>query len=290
MTMALQILFSGLTVGSIYALVAIGFSLIYNSSGVINFAQGEFVMLGGMLTVAALAAGLPMIAAVPVAVVATAAIALAVYVMAVQPSRGATPVAIIIITIGVSILIRGVTAVVLGKDFHVFPQLFTNSTVEIGGAQLQTQAVAVVTGGAIVVICLWLFLTMTALGTAVRATAANALAARLVGINTSVIIGLTFALSGLIGAIGGVLVTPITLTSWDAGTLLSIKGFGAAMLGGLAHPAGPVVGGLLIGLAEAFGAGYLSSQYKDVLAFIVLLSILLLKPEGLLAPKSVERV
>src|SRR5262249_40686863 len=102
--------------------------------------------------------------------------------------------------------------------------------------------------------------------------------------------GLTFALSGLIGAIGGVLVTPITLTSWDAGTLLSIKGFGAAMLGGLAHPAGPLIGGLLIGLAESFGAGYVSSTYKDVLAFVVLLAILFVRPQGLLAPKSVERV
>lgn len=290
MTMALQILFSGLTVGAIYALVAIGFSLIYNSSGVINFAQGEFVMLGGMVTVAAIAMGLPIIVAAPVAIVATGLIALAVYLMAVQPSRGATPVAIIIITIGVSIFIRGITAVTLGKDFHAFPALFDSTTVDVSGAQLQTQAIVVVAGASTVVVLLWLFLTMTAVGAAVRATAANALAARLVGINTSVIVGLTFALSGLIGAIGGVLVTPITLTSWDAGTLLSIKGFGAAMLGGLAHPAGPVVGGLLIGLAEAFGAGYISSQYKDVIAFLFLLCILLLKPEGILASKSVERV
>lgn len=290
MTTALQILFSGLTVGSIYALVAIGFALIYNSSGVINFAQGEFVMLGGMITVAAVGLGLSQAVAIPLAVLATVLIGCIVYLLAVEPARGATPVVIIIITIGVSIFIRGITSVYLGKDFHTLEPMFATTTVEVGGAHLQTQAVVVVAGGSLLVVLLYMFLMMTPMGRAIRATAANALAARLVGVNTSLIVGLTFALSGLIGAVGGVLVTPITLTSWDAGTLLSIKGFGAAMLGGLSHPAGPLIGGLLIGLAEAFGAGYVSSQYKDVLAFVVLLAILFIRPQGLLAPKSVERV
>ncbi|MGU3495114.1 branched-chain amino acid ABC transporter permease [Xanthobacteraceae bacterium A53D] len=290
MTTALQILFSGLTVGSIYALVAIGFALIYNSSSVINFAQGEFVMLGGMITVAAIAAGLPTPLAIMVAIMLTVAIGYLSYLAAVKPAVDASPVVIIIITIGVSIFLRGMTAVILGKDFHSFPPLFSASTVDVAGAQLQTQAIAVVAGGAMLVIFVWLFLKLTAVGRAVRATAANALAARLVGVNTSMIVGLTFALSAFIGAVGGVLVTPITLTSWDGGTLLSIKGFGAAMLGGLAHPAGPVIGGFIIGIVEAFGAGYVSSQYKDVLAFLVLLGMLFLRPEGLLAPKSVERV
>ena len=173
----LQFTFSGLTVGAIYAVVALSFTLIYNSSDVVNFAQGEFVMIGGMVTVFAAAAGIPL-----------------------------------------------------------------------------------------------------------------PLAAQLVGINTSAVIGLSFMISAAIGAVGGILAAPITLTNYDVGTMLALKAFAAAMLGGMGNPIGAVVGGLTLGLLEAFGAGYISSQYKDAVAFIVILVVLFAMPQGMFGSSKVERV
>lgn len=287
--MALQILFSGLTVGAIYALVAIGFTLVYNSSEVVNFAQGEFVMLGGMITATAAAAGMGLLPAATLALVITVAVGIALYALAIAPARNATPVVLIIITIGVSIFIRGIASVFMGKEFHVFPPLLPGNS-SFGGVSIQSQSLVVIMGAVVIVLLLWLFLGTTRVGRGIRATAANKLAAQLAGINPALIVCMTFAISALIGAIGGILVTPITLTSFDVGTLLAIKGFAAAMLGGLAHPAGPVLGGLLIGLLEAFGAGYISSQYKDAFAFLALVAVLFVRPQGILGANSVERV
>jgi branched-chain amino acid transport system permease protein len=137
---------------------------------------------------------------------------------------------------------------------------------------------------------MWALMSMTLIGKAMVATAANKLAAQLTGINTRAIIGLSFAVSAAIGAVGGILVTPITLTSYDVGTLLALKGFAAAMLGGMGHPFGAVVGGLIVGLLESFGAGYISSAYKDAIAFLVILAVLFFMPNGLFGKASAERV
>ncbi len=145
-------------------------------------------------------------------------------------------------------------------------------------------------GAGVIVLALWLFMTRTLTGKAIMATAANRLAARLVGINTGAMVALSFAVSAAIGAIGGILAAPITLTSYDVGTLLALKGFAAAMLGGMGNPLGAVVGGLTIGLLEAFGAGYISSSYKDAIAFIVILAVLFVMPQGLFGRARVERV
>ena len=145
-------------------------------------------------------------------------------------------------------------------------------------------------GAGAIVVALWAFMTMTLTGKALVATAANRLAARLVGINTAAIVGLSFAVSAAIGAIGGVLMTPITLTSYDVGTLLALKGFAAAMLGGMGNPLGAVIGGLIVGLLEALSAGYISSAYKDAIAFLVILGVLFAMPQGLLGRAAVERV
>ena len=148
----------------------------------------------------------------------------------------------------------------------------------------------VLIGAGAIVVALWAFMTMTLTGKALVATAANRLAARLVGINTAAIVGLAFAVSAAIGAFGGILMTPITLTSYDVGTLLALKGFAAAMLGGMGNPLGAVIGGLIVGLLEAFSAGYLSSSYKDAVAFLVILGVLFAMPQGLLGRAAIERV
>jgi branched-chain amino acid transport system permease protein len=286
----LQFLFSGLTVGSVYALVALGFTLIYNSSGVINFAQGEFVMLGGMTTVFLAAAGLPLPLAAPIAVIATVAVGYLLHRFAIEPARGADAVALIMITIGASIFLRGAAQVVFDKRFHSLPPLFGDAPLQLGGAAILPQSLAVLAGAAAIVVLLWFFIDRTLLGKALIATASNRLAARLVGINTSHIVGFSFAVSAAIGAIAGILITPITLTSYDVGTLLALKGFAAAMLGGIGYAFGAVIGGLLLGLIEAFSAGYISSKYKDAVAFLVILAVLFAMPQGLLGRAKVERV
>jgi branched-chain amino acid transport system permease protein len=148
----------------------------------------------------------------------------------------------------------------------------------------------VLAGGTLVVILLWLFIDRTLFGKAVIATATNRLAARLVGINTSYMMAFSFAVSAAIGALAGILITPITLTSYDVGTLLALKGFAAAMLGGMGYALGAIIGGLLLGLIEALSAGYLSSQYKDAVAFLLILLVFFVMPHGLLGQAKVERV
>ena len=286
----LQFLFSGLTVGAVYALIALGFTLIYNASDVINFAQGEFVMLGGMSTVFLALAGVPLPLAALLAIVVTIAAGFALHRCAIEPAREASPVALIMITIGASIFIRGAAQVVFDKRFHSLPPLFGSEPINLGGATLLPQSLVVLAGGAAIVILLWLFIDRTLLGKAIIATSANRLAARLVGINTSRIVGLAFAMSAAIGAVAGILVTPLTFTSYDVGTLLALKGFAAAMLGGIGSALGAVIGGLLLGMLEAFGAGYISSKYKDAVAFLVILAVLFAMPQGLLGRGRVERV
>lgn len=286
----MQFLFSGVTVGAVYALVALGFTIIYNASDVVNFAQGEFVMLGGMITVAAYAGGLPLPLAALVAIAITAAVGVALNKLAIEPARGAPVVSLIIITIGASIFIRGVTQIVLGKQLHRFPAFSGDDPIRILGATILPQSLWVIAGALAVFLGLWVFFTKTLTGRAILATSNNRLAAQLVGINTNWVMTLSFALSAAIGGLAGVLITPITLTSYDVGIALALKGFAAAMLGGMGNPKGALAGGILLGLLEAMTAGYISSQYKDAAAFVVILLVLFAMPQGLFGKKSTERV
>ena len=286
----LQFISSGLTVGAIYALVALGFTLIYKASDIINFAQGEFVMLGGMTTVFVALAGVPLPLAALIAIIVTTAVGLALHRLAVEPARGASPVTLIMITIGASVFLRGVAQIVFDGRFHSLPPLFDADPIEFGGAAILPQSLVVLASATVIVTLLWLFIDRTLLGKAVIATAANRLAARLIGVDTRRIVDFSFAVSAALGAIAGILITPIALTSYDVGTLLALKGFAAAMLGGIGSPLGAVVGGLLIGMIEALAAGYLSSNYKDAVAFLIILVVLVTIPQGLFGRATVERV
>lgn len=290
MSELLQFLFSGVTVGAVYALVALGFTLIYNASDVVNFAQGEFVMLGGMITWAAHAAGLPLPLAALIAIGLTAALGIAIYKLAIEPARGAPVVSLIIITIGASIFIQGAAQLVFDKQIHSFPAFSGDAPLRIGGATILPQSLWVIGGALLVFAGLWLFFTRTLLGRAVLATSNNRLAAQLVGINTGFVMTLSFALSAAIGALAGVLATPITLTAYSVGIGFALKGFAGAMLGGMGNPKGALTGGFLIGLIEALTAGYLSSQYKDAAAFLVILAVLFCRPQGLFGRLSTDRV
>lgn len=286
----MQFLLSGLTVGAVYALVALGFTIIYNASDVANFAQGEFVMLGGMITAAAYTAGAPLPLAAGLAIVVTAAIGVLLNKLAIEPARGAPVVSLIIITIGASIFVRGLVQLIFDKQLHRFPAFSGDDPIRLLGATILPQSLWVIAGALVVFVGLWLFFTRTLTGRAVLATANNRIAAVLVGINTKYVMTLSFALSAAIGALAGVLVTPITLTSYDIGMTMALKGFAAAMLGGMGNPKGALVGGIVLGVLEAMTAGYISSQYKDAAAFVVILGVLFFMPQGLFGRKSMERV
>ena len=286
----LQYLLSGVTVGAVYALVALGFTLIYNASDVVNFAQGEFVMLGGMITFFAWQAGVPLPLAAILAIAAAATVGALLNKLAIEPARGAPVACLIVITIGASIFLRGGAQLVFDKQLHRFPSFSGDDPINILGATILPQSLWVIAGAVAIFVLLWLFFARTLTGKAVLATADSRIAASLVGINPNSMMTLSFAVSAAIGALAGVFVTPITLTRYDLGVAIGLKGFAAAMLGGMGIPAGALAGGLLLGLIEALMAGYVSSAYKDAVAFVIILAVLSVMPQGLLGRKAMDRV
>jgi branched-chain amino acid transport system permease protein len=286
----MQYLLTGLTVGAIYALVALGFSIIFNASHVINFAQGEFVMIGGMATMSLTAIGVPYGLAIPLAVAAAALVGLALEKFAVEPARGASVVTLIIITIGASIFLRGLATLVWDKNLHALKPFTGDTPIAIAGATILPQSLWVLGVTLAIVLALSWFFGRTLLGKAMLATSHNRLAAQLVGINVRMVLFLSFGLSAALGAVAGILIAPITTTSYDVGVMLGLKGFAAAILGGLGSGVGAVVGGLVLGIAETMSAGYLSSAYKDAIAFLIILAVLFFMPSGLFGKRGGERV
>jgi branched-chain amino acid transport system permease protein len=286
----LQFLYSGMTVGSAYALAALGFTIIYNTSGVINFAQGEFIMLGGMLAAIMAGAGIPLPLAIIGAVIATGLVGLLMEKAVIEPAQNAQVVTLIIITIGASLTVRGLVQIFLGKATHSLAPFSGDTPIMLFGASLLPQSLWVLGVTLAIVGALAWFFGRTLLGKAMLATSHNKLAAQLVGINTRRVLLLSFGLSALLGAVGGILVAPITYTSYDAGIMLGLKGFVAAVLGGLGGGVGAVAGGLILGIAEAMTAGYISSSYKDAVPFVLILLILFFMPRGLFGAKISERV
>jgi branched-chain amino acid transport system permease protein len=286
----LQFLFSGLTIGATYALAALGFAIIYNASRVINFAQGEFIMLGGMSAVALTGLGIPLSVAIVLAIVVAGAVGALIEKFAIEPAGRADVVPLIIITIGASLVVRGLVQVFLGKGTHALGAFSGEKPFVIAGATLLPQSLWVMGVATLVVAALGWFFGYTRLGKAMLATSHNTLAAELVGINTKSVLLLSFVLSGALGAVGGILLAPITYTSYDVGIMLGLKGFVAATLGGLGSGMGAVVGGLLLGVLEAMTAGYISSAYKDAMPFVLILLVLFFMPSGLFGAKTTDRV
>lgn len=281
-----QYLVSGLTVGSVYALVAIGFTLVYETCEIVNFAQGEFAMLGAMLAVAAWRGmGLPLPAAALLGLAATVAIGAAVALAAVYPLRRISPLGLIILTIGLAIVLRGGAMLAWGKDARMLPVFHAGPPILIfvagGAVVLQWQAVWILGAASLTAAGLFFFLRCTNLGRAMRAAASNPRGARLCGIEPRRVTAAAFAISAAVGAIGGIVIAPMTMASYDMGIMLGLKGFCAAVVGGLSSLPGALAGGLVLGILEALGAGLVSSHLKEVLAFVALLGILYLRPKGL---------
>ena len=287
----LQFLLTGVTLGSTYALVALGFAIIYNASDVVNLAQGEFVMLGAMSAIALSAGeGLALPLAILLAVGVTLVVGLMLQRFAIAPAKGITVVGTIIITIGASIFLRGLALLLWGKDIHALPHFSGETPLRLGEVTLLPQNLWVMGGTALLVLTVHLFFNRTLVGKAILACSCNKTAAQLVGINVGRMPLVAYGLSALLGAMAGVLVAPITYTSYDAGIMLGLKGFAAAVLGGMGNPMGAVAGGLLLGLVESLAAGLISSGYKDAIAFVILLLVLFLRPSGLFGRATAERV
>ncbi len=290
MSQFLQLFFSGTTVGATYALAALGFSMIYNASGVINFAQGEFIMLGGMVAAVLSAAGVSLPLAILAAVVVVTLVGLLIEKLAIEPARDADITSIIIITIGVAMIVRGAVEVTLGKGSHALPHFSGEKPIAIGGATLLPQSLWVMAVTALVVVALALFFGRTRMGKGILATAHNRLAAQLVGVDVKKVLLASFGLAAALGAVGGILIAPIATTSYDAGLMLGLKGFVAATFGGLGSGVGAIAGGVLLGLIETMTAGYVSSAYKDAVPFVLVLVVLVVRPRGLFGLGSTDRV
>lgn len=281
MSDALQFLISGLVVGSIYGLIGVGFTCIYNVTGIVNFAQGDFAMVGAMSAIALNVAGVPLWLAIVLAIVITSVVAVLIERTAIQPVRGDVMRGIIV-TIGVGVVLQGMAAIVWGTDAQPMPAFSGEKLIHFLGATVMPQSLWVIGVGIVAMGGLDLLFRRTYLGQMFRACAMNPFAARLVGMKVETMSLVGFVMSGALGAIAGIVVAPIALTQYDSGLQLGIKGFVACIVGGFGGPVGAAVGGLVLGVLEAFSAGYVSSGYKNAIAFALLLGFLLFRPGGLL--------
>jgi len=278
----LQLLFTGLTLGSIYSLIALALVTTFNITGILNLAQGEFVALGALLAVSMYAAGMPMAAAFTVSVLLVAMLGGFLERFAIHTARGASGLTLIIITIGLSISLRGLALLIWGTETYSLPAFSKGGPLFIGGAAVNPQSLWIFGLTAITLAGLYAFFELTYWGKAVKASVINRAAARLVGINPHTVSFLAFTASGALGAAAGIFIAPITMTTYDMGFMLGLKGFVAAVIGGLSNVGGAVLGGILLGILESYSAGLISSGLKDAIAIIILLAVLLIRPEGII--------
>jgi branched-chain amino acid transport system permease protein len=280
-----QTLVNGLSVGCIYGLIGIGFCVIYNASGIVNFAQGAFVMLGGMVTFVLLTTvGLPIIVAGTLAVAAVAALGVVIERLVVRPlwHRNATMFVMILATLAAQIVIERATLIVVGDQPKSIPVFTDLPPIRIAGVAIGYQIIWIVATSLLLIGLLALFFQKTLVGRAMRACSINREAAALQGIPVSRMLALSFALSAAIGAIAGILLTPTQFTAFNVGTPFAISGFIAAIVGGFGRPFGAFLGGIALGLAQALGVFTLGSGLKNVAALSVLLVFLFFRPSGIL--------
>jgi branched-chain amino acid transport system permease protein len=284
----LQYVASGLVVGAIYGLIGIGFTAVYNVTGIVNFSQGDFASLGALAAIGGLAAGLPLLAALATAVLVIGLLGVLIERIAIRPV-GNDVLRGIVITIGVGVALQGIAVLIWGTDAQALPAFSGEKPIDLGGVTVPPQALWVVGTAAALMAALYFFFMRTYLGKAFRACAVNAFAASLMGIPTQSMRAIAFFVSGFSGAIAGIIIAPIAFVQYDSGIFLGIKGFVACIIGGFGNPIGAALGGLLLGLLEAFATGYLSSGYKNAIAFVVLLAFLFVRPAGILGELEARR-
>jgi branched-chain amino acid transport system permease protein len=284
-----QFLLSGIAAGGIYALVAVGFVTVYNVLGIINFAQGEFAMLGALVASTLVSRGVPLAAAVPLAVAVAALVGALVERGVLRPAAASSELVRIIITIGVSIALRGIALTLWSSQSYTLPPFTSGAPLTLFGAALSRQDLWVLGVAGATMLALYVLFERTFFGAALRASVMNRDASRLVGVSPASMSLVAYTLSAGLGALAGIVITPIALATYDMGIMLGLKGFVAAVLGGLVSAPGAVAGALVLGIVESFAAGLLSSGYRDALAFALLLVILIARPTGLFPRIAAER-
>ncbi|GIO23641.1 branched-chain amino acid ABC transporter permease [Oceanobacillus sp. J11TS1] len=285
----LQFLVTGITIGSIYAIVALGLVTIYSVTKVINLAQGEFVMLGGMLMFTFLNFNIPYWFAILFTLVLIIIVGWMMELTLIRPAKGANPISLIILTLGASLFIRGIASMIWGKDSVRVEPFTANDPINIAGAAITPQSIWVILLMVLIVFGLYILIDKTIIGKGFQASSANPNAARLMGISPKKMSSFSFVLSAGLGALAGMAIAPIMFPAYDTGLMLGVKGLSVAILGGLGSAPGAVLGGLILGLIESLGAGYVSSGFKDAIAFGFVLLILFIRPSGLLGEKSVGK-
>lgn len=308
MDILLQQILNGLVLGSVYALVALGYTMVYGILGLINFAHGEVVMIGAMIALTVMSLLLGPAAGVPPTVIIALAIAAAIVVcmmlaytierVAYRPLRSAPRLAPLITAIGMSILLQNVAMIIWGRQYKTFPQVFSVEPHTIAGANITDLQIVIIVVSAVLMAGLLLLVNFTRLGRAMRATSENQTVAGLMGVNINKIISATFVIGAALGAVAGVLVAAnYSIAHYSMGFMLGLKAFTAAVLGGIGNLGGAMLGGLLLGLIESIGAGYigditggfLGSHYQDVFAFLVLILVLVFRPTGIMGERVGER-
>lgn len=298
---------NGLILGSVYALIALGYTMVYGILGLINFAHGEVTMMGAMIGITVInlilaSFGLPPAIGIPLALVVTLPLCMLLGIsierIAYRPLRHAPRLAPLITAIGVSIILQNLAMIAWGRGYQRFPDVLPDAGITIAGAVLTPVKIGIVIVTALTLCCLWIIINRTQLGRAMRATSQNREVAQLMGVNTDRVISTTFALGSALGALAGIMVAAnYGQADPYMGFILGLKAFSAAVLGGIGNLAGAVLGGILLGLIESLGAGYLDtltngflgSHYQDIVAFIVLITVLVFRPSGLLGTNSSER-
>ena len=286
----LQLLVAGIGTGSIYALIALGFNVVFKSTGAMNFAQGEWVVMGGMIAALLFASISSVGLACLGAILLVTVVGIISEKLVVGPLRRPNALLITLISIGLAICTRSLVMLVLGKRPVGYPGFSKIESLGLWGVTVQTQTLWIFGLTLVFLVVMHLFFERTMLGKALRAAAADREAAAIVGVKVETTVMLSFAIAAFAGALAGAIITPLTLASYDQGAVFGFKGFSAAMLGGVGSLPGAVVGGLALGLLEAFGSFYISSDFKDAIAFAVLLLILFARPSGLLGRADVIKV
>jgi len=285
-----QLLFTGLGIGAIYALVALGFVLLIRAASVVNFAQGEFSMLGAYaMVVLAAQLGLPYYVALPIAVVLMAGFGVVFAGATYWPLRHRGQLPVIISTIGASIFLANTVLFLYGPSPAVLPGLFDSPGFEVGGVFMDSQYIVIIVAAALMVLLQFLIFEKTLLGKKLQATSQDKEMASLLGIPVAAMVLITFAYSAALGGLAGILVAPVLFVSVGMGALISLKAFAANIIGGFGNIPGAILGGLALGIVETFGAAFISVPYKDAIAFAVLLLFLLIRPQGLFGEKIAEK-
>lgn len=276
-----QVLAAGLTNGAIYALAALGFSLVFSVSGFLNLVQGEFVVLSGLLTIALTEwFGVPLIPAIAAAIAGCTICAAMFQHLTLSPKRRLSPDAALMVTLGGAFVFRGTAMILFGRDAQALPSFSGERPIVIGDIAIATQSLWIFGTLAASTLLLWLFFEKTYAGKAMQACSQSSVGAALVGIEIKRVSLLAFMLSAALGAVAGVVVAPLNFVTFDDGLGISIKGFIAAVIGGLGSYPGSVAGGIILGVAESLGAAFISSEFKDLISFAALLLLLLLRPNG----------